>query len=97
MNTGERTKKKKLKASKNKTTTMLVTVLKHKKLPNTYGHIVHLTPYVSNIYPTNIPDLFPSTTTLDTLKGVQRGKGGNWETVIEEYEMDSMELLNPIN
>jgi hypothetical protein len=66
---------------------MIVKVLKHKTMADTYGHVVHLGKEVVHIWPTNVPELFPPSASLETLKELHRSNKGEWQEQIDNYEM----------
>ena len=66
---------------------MIVKVLKHKQMTNTFGHIAHLAKNVVHVWPTNIPELFPESASIETIKELNKGNKGDWKEQIENYEM----------
>lgn len=71
---------------------MIVKALKHKTLPETFGHIVHTSIGTAHIWPSNIPDLFPSSADINTIREINRYKEGNWRSQIDQYEMVGVEV-----
>jgi hypothetical protein len=82
--------------SKKQLLSMVVKVLKHRKLVETFGHIFHPTIDTAQLWPSNIPDLFPASTTMETLRELNDKRAGNFKDVINEYDIVEHEL-NPIN
>ena len=72
---------------------MKAKVLKHKRLSSTFGQVINLLNHTVHIWPTNIPDLFPCTTTISTLKEINKNKIGDWEKQLEDYEMIDIEIV----
>lgn len=78
---------------------MKVKVLRYKKRADVYGHMIFMdTMNTLHIWPSNIPDLFPTTASIDTIKdsAANQSKLGSWKKDLENYEMvdAEIEILN---
>ena len=73
---------------------MKMKALKNKRISGCYGHIVHTTLDSMEIWPSNIPDLFPLTASIETFTQMNsdRGVEGKWKKQITDYEMVTVEL-----
>lgn len=71
---------------------MIVKILKHKILPETYGQIIHRNLDSANILPCNIPDLFPETASIQSLKILNKDREGNFKERIDDYDMIDMTI-----
>jgi len=78
---------------------MKVRVLRYKKRADIYGHMV----FMDNdrdlrIWPTNIPDLFPSTASIESIRNsaINQSKTGSWDKDLDNYDMvdAEIEILN---
>ena len=74
---------------------MIVKVLRHKKMPDTYGHVIHMRDAVF-IWPTNIPDLFPTTATVESLRELHKNRKGDWEEELDNYSMVEAQVVTKL-